>query len=1183
MQPARRLETVARKAFQRLTPNLQGHARKVRDALRHRVDEYRNARELLSVVMPVHNVESYLAEAVRSVLCQQNVKLELILVDDGSTDTSGEMCDEFTREDARVRVIHKSNAGLGAARNTGIAAARGKYLTFIDSDDYLLPGAYEAMIKALRGSGSDVVTGNVQRRQGNRIFQVWNQSRSHRVDRYGIKLPDLPDLMFDTLAWNKMYRAKFWRAQVKAFPVDKLYEDMLPVFTALHRARSIDVLSRHVYVWRLRDEGNSITQRLHEPRNIGDRFEMIDTIRAMIASSGLEDPLGARLTDKILEGDLWLYIREMRGAGPEMIKIYESAAKRYWRPAPESSKSFVVPERRICYWLLEHDRGDEVEEFRLWYDSLASAPPMRRDGGDLFLDVTACPVPLDGVPPVYLDMAKVAVGVSTVTKLAWTAPGELTIAGYAYTRFVSDGDQEITLTATDTRTGDSLTFPVHRMYSSEAALSASDTAVAHDNDGYSCTIDAAALMRSSPLEKGRSEWAFEVRVADGDVVRAMPMESILRSGSGAMIGTSVLADDTRASVRTDSRRPLRIVFDVNGTVASAFTVSGAAVRVGFDRAGAAAAAERVWLTGPDGTQVVEAERSGVEAFAARLPVDPAVAKTVWQVRARVSGRDLPVVVPRGFRPDARSDPSGMSAVADRWGRAVVHAYTRTAAVDEVGCPSDTELEVSGALLALDEVEIGVAPVDGLPTSWHRAERANGRFHARIPLHAADFGGVSRPLPSGGYLLHARGPGSGAADIVLTDAAALDLPAEHLLQTVKVRISRAAASRVAVDLSAPVADEMLGPYAQQRLVDAYSGSDRQLEESVFFCVDLGSNACDSALTIHQELRRRGSPLRCYWGVVDLSVPVPAGGVAVVKQSPEWFAKLNTSRYIVNNYGDIRGLVKHPDQRYLQTWHGTPYKYIGLSEERHRNASRTRIEQIGRESADWDAFISPNPYMSALIPTEFGYRGAVLETGYPRNDRLASAGAPERAAVRDALGLPGDAKVLLYAPTFREGQRHGWTAAIFDGLDLARLQGLLGADWWILLRGHSFNARDDHADRSADRMLDVTRHPDINDLYLAADVLVTDYSSAMFDFAVTGRPMAFFTPDLKQYVATRGVYFDLAETAPGPMYEDVVHLADGLRDPDALAARYRERYDLFCKRFTPWDDGKAAARVVDSFFA
>jgi CDP-glycerol glycerophosphotransferase len=370
--------------------------------------------------------------------------------------------------------------------------------------------------------------------------------------------------------------------------------------------------------------------------------------------------------------------------------------------------------------------------------------------------------------------------------------------------------------------------------------------------------------------------------------------------------------------------------------------------------------------------------------------------------------------------------------------------------------------------------------------------------------------------------------------------------------------------------------------QVGLADKYAPTPRPLEPAVFFYVDLGSNAADSALAIHQELRRRGSTLRLYWGVEDLSVPVPEGGIPIVKRSEDWFAKINRCRYVVNNYGGIWGFAKDPGQRYLQTWHGTPLKLIGVSEARRKNASNERLEQIAAEAADWDAFVSPSPYFSALVPTEFLYHGPTLESGYPRNDRLVTATPAERAELRGKLGVPPAAKVLLYAPTYREGQRDAWKASMFDGLDLNRLTSLLGPDWYVLLRGHSFNARDDHGDRSNRWVIDVTRHPDVNDLYLTADVLVTDYSSVMFDYAVTGKPMAFFTPDIKQYVASRGVYFDLESTAPGPRHDDVVALAESLRDLDSLTARYRDEYAAFREKFAPWDDGKATARVVDAFF-
>jgi CDP-glycerol glycerophosphotransferase len=485
--------------------------------------------------------------------------------------------------------------------------------------------------------------------------------------------------------------------------------------------------------------------------------------------------------------------------------------------------------------------------------------------------------------------------------------------------------------------------------------------------------------------------------------------------------------------------------------------------------------------------------------------------------------------------------------------------------------------VSGSLIGLDALDVGLAPGDGPPSAWQAATVEGGRFRATVPTRQPDRSGEPRPLRTGGYRLHARD-----TDLVLSAAGSTPLPFTHLDDTAKLTFTRRARGRLGVEVAGPVPDELLSRYAQERLIEKFATTPRRLEEAVFFVVDLGSNTGDSALALHEELRRRGSSLRLYWGIDDRSVVVPDGGIPIVKFSVDWFAKLNASRYVVNNYGGVWGLEKDPEQRYLQTWHGTPLKYIGASEARQTNAPESRLDVIARESSAWDALISPSPYFTELARTEFRYEGPVLETGYPRNDRLANATSDDVAKLRATFALPTAAKVVLYAPTYRDDQRHGWKADLFEGLDLDRLLEQLGPDWRVLLRGHSFSARADHVDRSGGRILDVTRHPDVNDLYLVADLLVTDYSSVMFDYSVTGKPMAFFVPDLEQYAATRGMYFGLAECAPGPLCTDVDGLAGEVRDLGALAERYREKYAAFRQRFAPWDDGKAAARVVDQFF-
>ena len=113
--------------------------------------------DLISVIMPVYQVEAYLQESIESVLNQDHRELELILIDDGSPDNCGAICDDYAEKDSRVRVIHQENGGAAAAKNAGLRIAKGTWLSFVDSDDYLEPGAYSHMLKLLKEHRADAV------------------------------------------------------------------------------------------------------------------------------------------------------------------------------------------------------------------------------------------------------------------------------------------------------------------------------------------------------------------------------------------------------------------------------------------------------------------------------------------------------------------------------------------------------------------------------------------------------------------------------------------------------------------------------------------------------------------------------------------------------------------------------------------------------------------------------------------------------------------------------------------------------------------------------------------------------------------------------------------------------------------------------------------------------------------
>ncbi|HEV3000688.1 MAG TPA: CDP-glycerol glycerophosphotransferase family protein [Solirubrobacteraceae bacterium] len=337
--------------------------------------------------------------------------------------------------------------------------------------------------------------------------------------------------------------------------------------------------------------------------------------------------------------------------------------------------------------------------------------------------------------------------------------------------------------------------------------------------------------------------------------------------------------------------------------------------------------------------------------------------------------------------------------------------------------------------------------------------------------------------------------------------------------------------------------------------------------------------DSPRAICEALGARGDGYEHVW----LTDPAhrdgfPAGVATVEYGTPESIAALESADVVVANTHTDLVWRKRPGAFYLQTWHGTPLKRI------HWDvlwAPEGRLDRLQRDVDQWDCLLSPNAASTPLLRRAFHYEGEVLESGYPRNDLLSSPGRDAvRERVRRQLGIPDGATAVLYTPTWRDDVVFGVEGAEFGlALDVAAFDERLGDDHVLLLRTHYMLtgrlAATEHAS-----VRDVSFHPDVAELYLAADVMVTDYSSTMFDFAVTGRPMLFFTYDLEDYARRqRGFYFDLASVAPGPMVETTAALLDALEELPAVRERYAEVYARFRERFCHLEDGRATERVVE----
>ena len=341
--------------------------------------------------------------------------------------------------------------------------------------------------------------------------------------------------------------------------------------------------------------------------------------------------------------------------------------------------------------------------------------------------------------------------------------------------------------------------------------------------------------------------------------------------------------------------------------------------------------------------------------------------------------------------------------------------------------------------------------------------------------------------------------------------------------------------------------------------------------------------DSPRALYEELVRRGVDATHTW----LSAPhtqasFPDGVATVEFGSPESIAALEAADVVISNDHIPLDWEKRPETTYLQTWHGTPLKRI------HNDvlwAPEGRLAYLEHDIARWDHLLSPNPASTPRFRKAFGYEGPVHETGYPRNDVLNSPDRDRvRARVRADLGIGDEQTVVLYTPTWRDDLVFNKTGPRdFEfAIDIDDFSARLGNDHVLLLRLHNMVMdRLEIAEGSAVR--DVCGHPDISELYLAADVLVTDYSSTMFDFAITGRPILYLTYDLEYFQnELRGFYFDLAEAAPTPLLRTSAELVEALADLDAVMAASAERYERFRETFCSLEDGHATERVLDLIF-
>jgi CDP-glycerol glycerophosphotransferase len=307
--------------------------------------------------------------------------------------------------------------------------------------------------------------------------------------------------------------------------------------------------------------------------------------------------------------------------------------------------------------------------------------------------------------------------------------------------------------------------------------------------------------------------------------------------------------------------------------------------------------------------------------------------------------------------------------------------------------------------------------------------------------------------------------------------------------------------------------------------------------------------------------------------------------VVRRTAKWVRTLEKASFWISN-ARFPAWVRKPNYvTYIQTWHGTPLKKLGLDIENVSMPGTTTAKyhaNFVREANRWDALVSPNDYSTRIFRSAFGFNNQILKVGYPRNDELINSTPEDVVALKQRLGIPLDKKVVLYAPTYRDNQfaeKGKYTFELPFSLDDFREK--FGQDAVLVLRMHYLisNALDISGYEGV--VFDLSNHPDISELYLISDMLITDYSSVFFDFAYLKRPILFYPYDYHMYKdELRGFYLDYEKDLPGEIAHNETQLLDmigeKLQTPDMSGD---QKFMDFYRRFCAIDDGLSSLKIVN----
>ena len=307
----------------------------------------------VSVIVPIYNVEEYLKECLDSLAHQTLKQIEVLMVNDGSTDSSGDIALEYVEKYNNFHLFNKLNGGQSRARNYAISFAKGEYIAFLDGDDFVSLDAYKKLYDMSGNGERDIVVGNVKRFDSKGIYDSGLHIKIFKENIKNTNIINNPELMYDTTSTNKLFRKKFWKENDLKFPEDVIYEDIPLSFFAHYKSKSTAILSDDIYYWRRREGLNkSATQQRTDITNFYDRLNALKIVDKFFKENVEDETLIYYKFYKWLDLDLKLYINILDQADDTYKKIFIPTIQEYIKTIPKYIFKDLNAIDRIKYYFI---------------------------------------------------------------------------------------------------------------------------------------------------------------------------------------------------------------------------------------------------------------------------------------------------------------------------------------------------------------------------------------------------------------------------------------------------------------------------------------------------------------------------------------------------------------------------------------------------------------------------------------------------------------------------------------------------------------------------------------------------------------------------------------------------------------------------------------------------------------